>query len=269
MGRIRTIKPEFWVSEQIGNLCRDARLLFIGLWSFCDDRGVHPAKPRTLKAEVFPMDDVTVDDIDRWIRELVDAELITEFQANGSSYWHVIKWAKHQRIDRPTNRHPAPPSEDSTISRRALAESSPTSPHGISETPPSPRLPLGPGLEGNGKGGEWEVEPSASSAVPAADPPGFTDFWDAWPATARKVDRKKCAAKWKAAKLVPHLTVILAHVEAMKLTRMWIEGYEPAPLKYLNGDRWRDGPPPEPDDTAMPAGSPRQRSPLHADHQFS
>jgi len=50
MARIRTIKPEFWVSEQVGECSPNARLLFIGMWNFCDDRGVHPAKPnRSLK----------------------------------------------------------------------------------------------------------------------------------------------------------------------------------------------------------------------------
>ena len=27
----------------------------------------------------------------------------------------------------------------------------------------------------------------------------------------------------------------------MKLTRQWQDGFEPAPLTYLNGERWRDG----------------------------
>lgn len=31
MARIRSIKPEFWVSEQIGECSTNARLTFIGL----------------------------------------------------------------------------------------------------------------------------------------------------------------------------------------------------------------------------------------------
>ena len=42
MARIRTIKPEFWTSEQVVDCSPTARLLFIGLWNFCDDGGVHP-----------------------------------------------------------------------------------------------------------------------------------------------------------------------------------------------------------------------------------
>ncbi len=43
MARIRTTKPEFWSSAQIIELSRDARLLFIGMWNFCDDNGRHKA----------------------------------------------------------------------------------------------------------------------------------------------------------------------------------------------------------------------------------
>ena len=56
MSRIRTVKPEFWTSEQIIACSPIARLLFIGLWNFCDDNGVHPASYIRLKAEVFPPD---------------------------------------------------------------------------------------------------------------------------------------------------------------------------------------------------------------------
>ena len=111
--------------------------------------------------------------------------------------------------------------------------------------------------------------PSAlPSAVPAADPPGFGNFWEAWPSTARKVDRKKCAAKWRTAKLAQHLPTILEHVAALKLTRQWIEGYEPAPLKWLNGERWRDGLPPPPDGERSTKDPPKTSNPLHADRTF-
>lgn len=73
------------------------------------------------------------------------------------------------------------------------------------------------------------------------DPPGFADFWTVWPASPRKQDRKKCAAKWRRGGYVQHLAVILAHVETSKQSKQWRDGYEPAPLTYLNGERWADG----------------------------
>jgi hypothetical protein len=49
MARIRTVKPEFWTSEQVMELSPLARLAFIGMWNFCDDAGVHTASAKRLK----------------------------------------------------------------------------------------------------------------------------------------------------------------------------------------------------------------------------
>lgn len=125
MARLRTIKPEFWVSEQIAECSTSARLAFIGIWNFCDDRGVHPAKPRTLKAELFPMDDITADQVGEWVDELIHAGLLAAFTAEGDEYWVVTGWAKHQKIDRPSYKHPQPP-QNSTHPRRTFDEASPS-----------------------------------------------------------------------------------------------------------------------------------------------
>lgn len=109
MARIRTIKPEFWTSEQIMELRPLTRLLFIGLWNFCDDRGVHPVAFKTLKAEVFPADDLLASDIEGMVRELIAAGLLGEFEENGRQWWFVTGW-NHQVINRPSkSRYPEPP----------------------------------------------------------------------------------------------------------------------------------------------------------------
>lgn len=109
MARIRTVKPEFWTAEQIMELSPMARLLFIGMWNFCDDRGVHPVAYKTLKAEVFPADDLLSSDVERMIGELIFQGLLSEFEANGRRWWFVTGW-HHQVINRPSkSRYPEPP----------------------------------------------------------------------------------------------------------------------------------------------------------------
>ena len=63
MPRNRMIKSEFWTSEQIIFCSPLARLLFIGLWNFADDNGVHPASYIKIKAEVFPGDNIDIKQI--------------------------------------------------------------------------------------------------------------------------------------------------------------------------------------------------------------
>lgn len=124
MARIRTIKPEFWSSEQIMDLSPMARLTFIGLWNFCDDGGNHPASAKTLKAEIFPSDDITSSNVQLLIDELSSNSLITCYSSGGKEFWHVIGW-KHQKIDKPTFKHPPFLGEESNTSRRGLDDSSP------------------------------------------------------------------------------------------------------------------------------------------------
>ncbi len=94
MARIRTIKPEFWTSEQVMELSPLARLAFIGLWNFCDDRGVHPASQKTLKAEVFPADDVTAAQVEQWVAEMVKQGLLAELENDGGIWWQVVRWER-------------------------------------------------------------------------------------------------------------------------------------------------------------------------------
>ncbi|HRO35355.1 hypothetical protein [Thauera sp.] len=109
MARIRTVKPEFWTAEQVMELSPMARLLFIGLWNFCDDRGVHPVAYKTLKAEVFPADDFLSSDVERLVGELIAQGLLSEFEAEGRRWWFVTGW-HHQVINRPSkSRYPEPP----------------------------------------------------------------------------------------------------------------------------------------------------------------
>jgi hypothetical protein len=70
VARIRTIKPEFPQSESMGNVSRDARLLFVLLWTLCDDSGRTRAASRMLASLLYPYDDDAPGLIDGWLGEL-------------------------------------------------------------------------------------------------------------------------------------------------------------------------------------------------------
>lgn len=63
MARIRSIHPGIWTDEGFMALSAHARLLLIGLWNEAFDDGVFEWKPLTLKARIFPVDAVIVDDL--------------------------------------------------------------------------------------------------------------------------------------------------------------------------------------------------------------
>lgn len=111
MPRIRAIKPDFFKSVALSGLPVTARLTFAGLWCYCDDDGRGVDDPRLVKAEVWPLDDnISVKKVDLMLQKLADAWHIHRYTQGGRSYFHVINWNEHQRINRPRpSRLPACP----------------------------------------------------------------------------------------------------------------------------------------------------------------
>ncbi len=100
MARIRSIKPEFWTSEQVMECSLNARLLFIGMWNFADDLGRLPMSVKTIKASVFPGDDLPLDTVRGMIEELSTNGLVLRYVVDGREYLQITGW-QHQRIDKP------------------------------------------------------------------------------------------------------------------------------------------------------------------------
>jgi hypothetical protein len=105
MARIRSIKPDFWASEQVMDCSTTARLLFIGLWNFCDDDGNHSLNLKTIKAEIFPGDDIELDTVRRLLVELSENSLIVFYTFENKDFLHVTGW-HHQKIEKPSYKHP-------------------------------------------------------------------------------------------------------------------------------------------------------------------
>jgi len=93
MARIRTIKPEFFTSEDIVYRTPRARLLYIALWCECDREGRMQWKPGTFKRRYFPEDDC---DINELCKELTDAGLVRLY---GDGLAHVPSFSRHQQVN--------------------------------------------------------------------------------------------------------------------------------------------------------------------------
>ena len=102
MPRIRTIKPEFPQSESMGRVSRDARLLFIQIWTLCDDSGRTRAASRMLASLLYPYDDDAPSLISGWLAELEREGCLITYTADGNSYLQVCNWLIHQKIDKPS-----------------------------------------------------------------------------------------------------------------------------------------------------------------------
>lgn len=124
MGRIRSIKPETPKDEIFGKLPRDVRLLFILLWTVADDAGRFRASPTLIKAELFPYDDLTGEEIGGWLDLLDEKGRIQLYTVRDQQYGSIVNWKNHQKIDRPSTSRIPGFDEGSSRARRGLDEGS-------------------------------------------------------------------------------------------------------------------------------------------------
>jgi hypothetical protein len=169
MARIRSIKPEFWVSEQIVECSPMARLMFIGMWNFCDDYGIHPASEKRLKMEIFPSDDITSDQIRGFVNELIAAGLILEYEVDNRRYWQVTGWGKHQRPESKTGLYPQPSGELGSKVRRKCDERSTKEPSLFDDDSSNDRQPFDERSTKTVSEGEGEGEGEGSKPLAEHD----------------------------------------------------------------------------------------------------
>lgn len=93
MSRMRTIKPGFFIDEDLGDCQPLARILFAGIWTIADREGRLEDRPKRIKVQVLPYDDC---DVDALLAELAEHDLIVRYEAAGSRFIAVPSWKKHQ-----------------------------------------------------------------------------------------------------------------------------------------------------------------------------
>jgi len=177
MSRIRTIKPEFWTSTQVVECSPCARLLFVGIWNFSDDGGIHPACISRLKMEIFPSDAFTKDQMQIMVNELLSQKLIHQYEVNGEMFWQISGW-HHQKIDQPTFKFPWPDGKipNSPNKRRMFAEQTPNVRRADGErSPQEGKGRESKGMEGKGEEKEVTVKDTqllVLGETPTEAPPG-------------------------------------------------------------------------------------------------
>lgn len=99
MARIRSIHPGLFTDEAFMSASAHARLLIIGIWTEAWDDGVFEWKPLTLKAKLFPVDNV---DMAGLLDELVSLDFVKPFEA-GKRYGAIRNFQKYQRPKKPNS----------------------------------------------------------------------------------------------------------------------------------------------------------------------
>jgi len=177
VARIRTIKPEFFTSEDIVNLSPLTRLLYIAIWCEADKEGRLTWKPMTFKLRYFPGDNC---DTKAMCQKLVDAGLIVLY-GNGLAYCPTF--SKHQHINPRESASQLPdPSASSRVTNASARVNSGIDPQVGRE---------GKGREGNDKEGKVNTALVAPFVLPDWI---NREHWNAWHSSPK---RKKATVEQK------------------------------------------------------------------------
>ncbi len=130
MARQRMIKPEFFLHDELAELSPLHRLLFIGLWTLADREGRLEDRPKRIKVEVLPWDDV---DVEEALADLDAGGFIHRYETEGRRYICLPSFLRHQRphpkeapstIPSPPSREEAMPSRERVRASREEGEPS-------------------------------------------------------------------------------------------------------------------------------------------------
>lgn len=108
----RILKESICTSENIDQLSCMAEIAFYRLMVNCDDFGRMDARPKILKSRLFPLKDVTVEDVQEYLDELLNAELITLYTVGGKPYLQMNTWERHQQVRNHKSKFPSPDDAD-------------------------------------------------------------------------------------------------------------------------------------------------------------
>lgn len=112
MSRIRTIKPEWLADERLLEAGSDARVMSLALILLSDDYGRGRASERWLAGQVFAFEDNSHAKVRETLAAL-SGWFVEVYEVRGQTYFEVLNWDKHQRVDRPGKPHvPEPPAKD-------------------------------------------------------------------------------------------------------------------------------------------------------------
>ncbi len=242
MARIRSIHPGLWTDEAFVSLTPYARLLFMGIWTECDDMGSFEWSPLKLKMRLLPADNIDAGEL---LAELEAADCIMSYEIGGKRYGAVRNFCQYQRPKKPNSTYPQTEAVRDYVgtearSTRDGSELTPASTSPGSPPPPSSGVASGE-LVGNqlptggekcrqmedGGGRRSSVANATGVSPPILENPSKVLF-DAGVALLVKAGSSEkqargLIAKWRKAKGEPWVREALVSAEGKAEPVSWIE----------------------------------------------
>ena len=117
----RIIKESICTSDNIDRLTAFEETVFVRLMVNCDDFGRFDGRAKILSSRLFPLKDISTEDMEKALSSLVSADLVTVYEVNGKPYLHLNSWEKHQQTRATKSKYPAP---DENICNQLISDDS-------------------------------------------------------------------------------------------------------------------------------------------------
>lgn len=114
----RILKESICTSDTIDSLSMFQEVVFYRLIVNCDDFGRFDARPKVLSAKLFPLKDISPEQLSDAINGLCAAGLIIVYEVDGKPFLQVNTWDKHQSKRAKKSKYP-PPSESTCMQMHA------------------------------------------------------------------------------------------------------------------------------------------------------
>lgn len=236
MSRLRTIKPGFFLDEELAECDPLARLLYAGLWTIADREGRLEDRPKRIKAECLPYDD---GDGNVLLDQLARLRFIVRYTVDDVRYIAIPTWRKHQHphVKEPASVIPAPDEYQLSMVYAPVE--------------PGCLLSLGSCL--GEEHGEQEEHLSSTAAVPSAATysAAFEEWWEAYGRHGGKADAFKLWTHWtkKGASTADLLTAARNYVaDCMQRDRLISDGRT---FLARNPNRWAEWLDPRPAEVTL------------------
>ncbi len=226
MARIRTIKPEFFLDEDLATLDPLDRLTFAGLFCQADKAGRMEDRPDRLRLQVLPYDE---GDFNARLTRLHETRFIIRYEVSGKRYIQIRTFGKHQRPHH-TERDSTLPSVNGDLTVREPLRDG--------------ELPVG---KGKGKGSNTLAHPTdertrQTTRKTTGTPAGFDVWWNEYP---KKVGKIQAIKEW--GKLHPDASLHAVLLEALRRQKGTVKAMVEHdrqhildPERWLKYRRWED-----------------------------
>jgi hypothetical protein len=178
------VKPEWLDDEQLLRAGSDARVLSIALLLLADDYGRGRLIPERDAPRIFPFEPEPSRVFREAFAKLSAMGFVVRYLVRSQTYFAIVNWVKHQKVDKPGKPHvPAPLESIEELSRESRESLGPDQDQRPTTNDQDQRA-----------GGECEGSlpaPAADAALPLASKPAN----DSRPQKPRKVDEAKAALK--------------------------------------------------------------------------